>query len=357
MENKIILFIDSFKKGGAETVCATYLNILLRENFDAVIWAYSWGDASVKKELNDKVQSVIFDKKNGLRSFPSILKHMSRLESGDIILAFNHQIALLLLMARFLTRKKIKIVARNVNYLSKNLNDSTTLKTKIVSFLVKYLYQKCDYFVAQCYKMKKDMIDNFQIKSEKIKVIYNPVSEKIVLACDKLKKTNNLPSKDIDFLFVGRLEKQKGIVSLAKIISEIQTKLAGVNITVVGDGSLAYELTNLNINHVSSTDNIVEFYQRAKVLILTSEYEGFPNVLVEGLYCGVPVISFDCPSGPSELIDNGINGYLIEPGNIDKFVNYAIHLLKCPKHGYLKENILHSDEELTDFMRVVINEI
>lgn len=357
MKNKVILFIDSFKKGGAETVCATYSNILLENKFKVELWAYSWGDESIKKELKNKLSSVIFNKKNGLRSFPSIIKNMMRANAGDVFLAFNHQIALLLLMARFLTRKKIKIIARNVNYLSINIHESTSFKSKIAAVLVRLLYSKCDYFIAQCCKMKEDMVKNFQIDNEKVKVIYNPVSEKIILACNKIKKSNKLFPKDIDFLFVGRLEQQKGIDNLVKIVNEIQKRQGNVNITIIGDGTQYNKLDNLKINHVISTDTIVEYYQRTKVLILTSNYEGFPNVLVEGLYCGVPVVSFDCPSGPSEIIEDGMNGYLVKPDDVNNFVEYALQMLNYPKKGYLKESMLHSDKALLDLMRVVTNEI
>ncbi len=72
---------------------------------------------------------------------------------------------------------------------------------------------------------------------------------------------------------------------------------------------------------VRSTDDVNGYYNRSKSTILTSLYEGYPNVLAESLTAGTPVVSFDCQSGPNEIIRDGINGYLIPCFDTELFVD------------------------------------
>ena len=71
-----------------------------------------------------------------------------------------------------------------------------------------------------------------------------------------------------------------------------------------------------------------EEYLKSSILTLTSAYEGFGLVIVEAMTCGLPVVSFDCPCGPSDLINNGINGFLVKSGNIEDLADKLIYLIK-----------------------------
>ncbi|MEF1220730.1 glycosyltransferase, partial [Photobacterium damselae] len=83
------------------------------------------------------------------------------------------------------------------------------------------------------------------------------------------------------------------------------------------------------IDYIQSTNDMSYYYNSSKMCILTSVYEGFPNVLNESIKCCTPVISFDCKSGPSEIINDN-NGILIKQYDIDGFVNAIINMLTNP---------------------------
>lgn len=127
------------------------------------------------------------------------------------------------------------------------------------------------------------------------------------------------------FICVGRLSYQKGYDRLIAACSLIKEELQGWRIDIFGAGdmynSLITDINNaglqtiIHINH--PTPNIEEEYIISDALILPSRYEGFGMVLIEAMAHGIPAISFACPCGPRDIIDNGINGLLVEDGNIE----------------------------------------
>lgn len=136
---------------------------------------------------------------------------------------------------------------------------------------------------------------------------------------------------------VGRLDYQKGFDRLIEIWKNIADR--GINenwqLDIIGKGCWAdmlnanikrYDLEN-SVRILPPAKNIYKEYHKSDILVMTSNYEGFPMVILEALSCGLPVISYDCPCGPSEIIIDGYNGYLIENGDIERFANCLISLM------------------------------
>jgi len=123
-------------------------------------------------------------------------------------------------------------------------------------------------------------------------------------------------------LAIGRLSHQKGFDLLVTAFAGIAQKYADWNLLIAGDdfGSKARieemirEHKIANIRLIPATKNVVELYQAASFFVLSSRFEGLPMVLIEAISFGLPVVSFDCPTGPREIV-NDDNGLLIENGN------------------------------------------
>ena len=126
-------------------------------------------------------------------------------------------------------------------------------------------------------------------------------------------------------LCVGRLEPQKGFKFAIKAFSELKSEFPNLRLKIVGKGKLEKELKQNAINYgvedrvdfEGFIEDMIPYYLHAKATILTSLYEGYPNVLIESITLKTPVVAFDCPSGPKEIIENGINGYLVNNGDIN----------------------------------------
>lgn len=163
--------------------------------------------------------------------------------------------------------------------------------------------------------------------------IYNPIDERIFdyVSCYRPN------SKKI--LSVGRLSYPKNFSLLIDIAKEVLTANPDWTWDIYGEGELRNEL-ELKIKNYrledrihlkGQVDNLYELYNEYSMLIMTSYYEGFPMSLLEGMACGLPLISFDIQTGPNEIIVDGQNGFLIKPFDVEQMVakiNYLISDVK-----------------------------
>lgn len=142
-------------------------------------------------------------------------------------------------------------------------------------------------------------------------------------------KYSNQSSKRV--IFVGRFAKQKGIPYLIEIWKIVQGKHPDWSLEFYGDGEEKEKyvplMASLNINLHTPTRHIHEEYCNSSIFILTSLCESFGLVIPEAMSCGLPVVSFDCPYGPKDIISEGKDGFLIPQFNVNLFaekINYLI---------------------------------
>lgn len=136
------------------------------------------------------------------------------------------------------------------------------------------------------------------------------------------------------FISVGRLEYQKGQDLLIEIFKKFKDKTNTFDwkLFLVGDGSQRKKL-EAKINYLNLTEDIIltgattdvkKYYDMSDIFLMTSRWEGMPLVIDEALFFKLPIIAFDCETGPREMINHGINGFLIPPGNCAQFVETMI---------------------------------
>ena len=162
------------------------------------------------------------------------------------------------------------------------------------------------------------------VKNKRIEQIYNPVDPVF----------STIPSKSYCYqsqkiISVGRLSYQKNFNRLLDIASCVLPKHSGWTWDIYGDGEerddLNKKITDLGLQGKvfikGQVENLYDLYNEYAFFVMTSRYEGFPMVLLEAASCGLPMVSFDIETGPNEIIDNGSNGYLINPLSDSDMVN------------------------------------
>lgn len=171
-------------------------------------------------------------------------------------------------------------------------------------FLIKKLYPLADKIVVNSKYSKFDLEKNFKINTDKLEVIYNPIE----LSTIDENLNHRVPNPCFSFIHVGKFRPEKNHLLLIRAFAQL--KDLNCRLILVGDGPtmpmVEKEIYDLNIQNKVSLlgfdPNPFKTMINADCLVLCSNFEGFPNVLLEGMACNLPIISTDCHSGPRELL-------------------------------------------------------
>ncbi|SHJ38570.1 glycosyltransferase family 4 protein [Pseudozobellia thermophila] len=342
---KIAFVIYNLESGGAERVITELANNFVN-NFEVFIITLVKTDPFY--ELNPNVNLLYCSEKVKKHTNPikSIIDGMSRVSTLSKIIKRNK----IQLVIGFMTTSNIYAIwASKLCHIpciiSERANHSIYKLPKLQTFVRDISYKLCNYLVVQTDANRQ--FYSSKLSPSKIIVIPNPIATALT---NKRNLQLNKP-KDNIILNVGSFKKGKAQELLISAFSNI--KKEGWKIVFVGDGptkqknlDLTKELNLENrISFVGKQQNVHEFYNRASLFVFTSEHEGFPNALLEALYFGIPTISTNCEHGPSELIVNQKNGFLIPVGDQDMLEQKMVELMENETLQYkFKENAMKSTE-------------
>jgi len=350
INKKITLLTFSLDHGGAEKVCLTLCNEFARRNYETELWVINYRESSLTSELDNKIKIFKLNRKHVRNSlFPLIKLLFTR--RPEKILIFHIELAVLIIALKKLLFLKTTVIVRSINTLSRAYDYPSGIWEKYLARpVIKWILPKSDKTIAQSTGMYRDMIKNFKIPPQNLVTIHNPAFNLRVngtLKMDEKEKSN-------EFLYVGRLSPQKGLENMLNAFKEAHNADPTIHLTLVGDGSEREKLKNLvaelglknSVTFTGYRENTLPYFYRAKATLLTSFFEGFPNVLVESLMAGTPVIAFDCPSGPEDIIIPGINGLLIPYLDLEAF-SAAILKVAGVEIQFEREKIIESSERFS----------
>lgn len=330
MSKKIVFTIDSNLPGGAERVTSILANYFVEKNYEVTVinsdtksdfYSFNENVKVIKMGLDSKEMSSIG---RFLEKY-LFLKKFLKMEKPDVVITFLFHMELPTILAALATRVRVFTSVRN----------SALSYTKIERFIRRRLYPHISGVVYQ-----SDQVMNFEdFKNVKNKtVIMNPLSidNRPIVEFSNRKKW---------IINVGRLNAQKNQKLLIDAFSMLANKYKDYSLHIFGTGELKDELSE----YISTKDcsnriilegellNAIQENRDAFAFVLSSNFEGFPNVLAEAMAYGIPVLSTDFDSGvAAQLITSGVNGFLCPVGQMETMSNQIEKILLLKEEEYIK---------------------
>lgn len=312
---KILFYISTIRGGGAARVMVNIANSLAEKNYD-ICFVTNFPSAHeyvlVKTINRIDIESKENNKGAIVKNYIRLkkLRKIIKTERPDVCVSFMKENNFRLILSSRGIYTKTIVSIRN--------DPAKEYPTKISWLLARILYKKADGIVFQTEDAQNAFPDRIRRKGV---IIFNQVDDKFYFKREHIG----------DYILAcGRLSKQKNYHMMLKAFSEVVKKNPGEQLRIYGEGILKEELLNLtdeldlsnSVQFMGYSKDMTDVYRNAKILLMTSEYEGMPNVILESLASSVPVISTDCPcGGPRKVIKNGENGFLVPVDGYNELVS------------------------------------
>lgn len=310
MSKKNIVFIISSLHGygGTNRVASLLANGLCLHHNITILSRIS---SSNTYQLGSKVNDIKYSG-NNLSFVLQCKKYINNNKPDVVIVHTMSKLTPAIIMANIKTKNIWSI--EHVSYEFHNL---------VFKQLRRHLYKK----VSKIITLTKSDAINYRSFHPNVTVMTNPTS--LPLKND----ISKLTSKTI--VSIGRLTYQKGFDLLIEAWSLVESKHPNWLLNIYGEGEDRSKLEKMiadkslnNITLKGLTNDVRAVYDTAAIYVMSSRFEGLPVVLIEAQSRGLPIVSFDCPSGPAEIVHHNIDGLLVNNGNIQALAESIIELIK-----------------------------
>ena len=308
---KIAIFLPSLRGGGAQRVAVDVANGLARRGIPIDIVLAS-GEGVYHQLLDPSISVIVFGVKHVRQAIFPLVSYLKRVQPATL-LAIQRNAALVAVIASKLTQWKGNVVARETNSFHKVPGRYSDFRDLILASLIKFSYRFVNCVIAPSRGVATELS-----YLPHVVTIPNPVTIPEVI--------ENLDHERPFILGVGSLDKQKRFNDLIYAFGCLQSDygMTNLDLIILGEGPDKDELLDfskkLGVNDRLKMPGFVndpfKYMRSAKVFVLASGWEGMPNVLIQAMACGAPVVATDCPHGPREILANGRFGELIPVGDI-----------------------------------------
>jgi len=315
-KRRIVFIIHALNIGGAERVIVSLLNHLDRQQYELHLIAFH-AQGAFAKEIAKDVTVHDLGVKSATKGLIPLLYRLYELQPTIIFSGIGYLNALLSLhipWMRWFLPHSTRWIARETSIVSLIIQKERF--TPIFEWLYGHTYHHFDTIITQSAYMCQDLQTHYALPEEKMVTINNPVDMVRIHRLAQAPLAYRFDPQKINLLAVGALRRVKRFDYLIEAMCHLDERYI---LTVVGGGSEDASLKRLvaeyglenRVFFEGHQPNPYPYMRGADVLLLSSEYEGFPNVILEANSCGLPVIAFGCAGGTVEIIREGINGVIV----------------------------------------------
>ena len=347
VQNKLIIFMPSIDDGGVEKNFFLISNYLSKKLSKVAVITIS---KKYQKNLDNNIELITtkskWHDKIGRRKKFFIALFLLFLETIS-----NKKVTVLCFQANIYCTILCKLLSIKI-IIRSNTSSTGWSQNRFKRFFYKKIFNFANHVIVNSEEFKNELLNEFNVKST---CIYNPLNAEQIKKLSKEKINFNFFKKNtLNIICVARLNEQKDHFCLLKAMNKIKDKIQ-FKLVLIGGGIEREKIkTFIKNNSLSKNIKIINFQKnpfpyirKSDLFILTSKYEGLPNVLLEAIVLDKFIISSNCPTGPSEILDKGKGGLLFKIGDHNSLVKKILYFVN--KNKKCKHKINHAKKRLNRF--------
>jgi len=320
----IVFFHPYFSDGGVERTNIGLSKELIKKGYEVSFVTINPSDHFIDEVHKLGIEFVVLPAKTTFASQPALVKWLrSKNKAVDsvVVISCQYYVNILCLLFRPFWGQNVRHILSERNHLDEFKINQHGLKQKLIRWLVPVLYRYAEKVIANSAELAGDLE---KITGRDVSVIYNPTlnSRLLKLAEEPVTEGWFEGAKHPIILAAGRLSPQKDFATLIRAFAKLR-ETHEASLVILGDGAEKVHLNELIKSHnVQSSvimpgfvENPYKFMKSADLFVLSSVYEGLPNVLIEALAIGTNVVSTACKSGPAEVLNKGAFGQMVPVGD------------------------------------------
>lgn len=342
-QRRVVFVLPSLVGGGAERVVRSVADGIARRGvFDVQVLALL-DPPEAGHRTRDGVEVVALGARRVRAAVWPLVRALWRRPPDVVVSTLKHVSTALGLLSASLPRRTVH-VARVANTYSQELAaGSAALPHRL---LIRLSHRTVDRFVCVSQGVRADLVESFGVPPERCAVVPNPVD---VERLDELAGepgptlAPTVSAAPVRYLAVGRLEPQKDHATLLRAFASV-TRRVDAALLLAGDGSLRSSLEQLagelgvrdRVQFFGFADNPYPLFRASDALVLSSRFEGLPNVLLEALALGLPCVSTDCPHGPADVLVDPRLGVLVPVGDAGRMADAMVEVVARPAEAEVR---------------------
>ncbi|CUU37471.1 MAG: glycosyltransferase [Armatimonadetes bacterium] len=362
---QVALFVPSFEGGGAERVMLTLANAFHQRGIETCVITAKTIEGEHAHLLHRDVPIVRLQSGAMWRTIVPLARYLRR-NPPIALLSTLGEANIVAVIARRLARCPIRLVIREATTPTTAFRKSASRKKRLASRLIPLCYPLADAIIAVSAGVQQDLTRLIPRAQSKVHVIYNPaITRDLYQLRDASVEHPWFVNKHLPIVLgVGRLTPPKDFPTFLHAFARVRRQMPA-RLVILGEGELRPQLEQLAAELGIQGDfdlpgfdpNPFRYMARADVFVLSSQYEGLPNVLIQAMACGCPVVSTNCRSGPEEILDGGKYGELVPVGDAEAMAQAILRVLRGERKPVPREWLEKFEEErvVSQYLKLLLN--